>query len=59
MNIMPDRRLWLIDGSYIYMSQSSIGAGFKLDYKKLKNKIEVDGSIFQAYYVNSTPDPPT
>jgi hypothetical protein len=58
---MPDqnRRLWLIDGAYMYMAQQSLGQGYQFDYRKLREKIEQDGKLFQGYYVNSTPDPPT
>ena len=58
---MPEvcRRLWLIDGAYMFSAQTSLGVGFQFDYKKLRDKLEQDGKIFQAYYVNSTPNPPT
>lgn len=54
-----DRRLWLIDGAYMFYAQQSLGPGYAFDYKKLRDKLEQDGRIFQGYYVNSTPNPPT
>jgi uncharacterized LabA/DUF88 family protein len=58
---MPDqnRRLWLIDAAYMFMSQSTVGEGYQFDYSKLRDKLEQDGKFFQVYYVNSTPNPPT
>lgn len=54
-----NRRLWLIDGAYMYYAQQSMGLGYAFDYKKLRDKLEQDGRIFQGYYINSTPNPPT
>ena len=53
------RALWLIDGSYLYKARSSCGQQFSLDYIKLRNYIERDGKIWRAYYLNSTPNPPS
>ena len=59
--IMPEqnRRLWLIDAAYMFLGQQTVGTGFQFDYKKLRDHLERDGKFFQAYYVNSTPNPPT
>lgn len=54
-----NRRLWLIDGAYMFYAQQSMGSGYTFDYKLLRDKLEQDGRIFQGYYVNSTPNPPT
>jgi NYN domain len=54
-----NRRVWLIDGAYMFMAQDSLGPGFKFGYKKLRDRIERDGRLVQGYYVNSTPSPPT
>jgi uncharacterized LabA/DUF88 family protein len=58
---MPNqnRRLWLIDAAYMFMSQQTIESGYVFDYKKLREKLEENGRFFQVYYVNSTPNPPT
>lgn len=58
---MPDqnRRLWLIDAAYMLMSQQTVQPGYQFDYRKLRDKLEMDGKFFQAYYVNSTPNPPS
>lgn len=59
---MPEsnRRLWLIDAAYMFMSQSTVAPQWRFDYKKLRDKLEtVGGPFFQVYYVNSTPNPPT
>ena len=54
-----NRRLWLIDTAYMFTSQPSIAPDYQFDYLKLRDKLEEDGKIFQVYYVNSTPNPPT
>jgi hypothetical protein len=53
---MSERRLWLIDGGYLYKSQNTV-AGFQLDYMKLRDKLEKDGAIWRAYYLNSIIQP--
>lgn len=53
------RRLWLIDAAYMYHAQRSVGINYSFDYAKLRSKLEEGGSIFQAYYLNSTPNPPS
>lgn len=53
-----ERRLWLIDASYLYKGQRVFG-DYAFDYKKLRDWLEQHGEIFQAYYLNATPDPPT
>lgn len=53
---MSNRRLWLIDGGYLYKSQSTI-RDFQIDYIKLKTKLEEDGDIWRAYYLNSVIHP--
>lgn len=53
------RGLWLIDAGYLFSSQNSVEAGFQFDYRKLRDFIELDGPIWRAYYLNSTPHPPT
>ena len=52
---MSNRRLWVIDGSYLYMSQASIAPDYQFDYMKLRKKLEADGEFFQAYYINAVP----
>ena len=53
------RRLWLIDAGYLFNGQRSAGAGYQFDYLKLRNKLEASGPLWRAYYLNSTPHPPT
>jgi uncharacterized LabA/DUF88 family protein len=53
------RRLWLIDAGYLFSSQSTVEPGFQFDYRKLREVIESDGPLWRAYYLNSTPNPPT
>jgi uncharacterized LabA/DUF88 family protein len=52
-------RLWVIDAGYLFNAQRSGGAGYQFDYLKLRHKIEETGPIWRAYYLNSTPHPPT
>ena len=56
-----DKRLWIIDAGYLFNSQRSVGSGYRFDYLQLRRKIEQEGggSIWRAYYLNSTPHPPT
>jgi uncharacterized LabA/DUF88 family protein len=53
-----NRRLWLIDAGYMFNASKSVGSGFQYDYRKIRDVLEKDGEIFQAYYLNSTPNPP-
>ena len=53
---MSNRRLWLIDGGYLYKSQGTI-KDFQIDYIKLKDKLEIDGQIWRSYYLNSVIHP--
>jgi len=52
-------RLWLIDAGYLFNAQRTVAAGFQFDYLKLRRKLEESGPIWRAYYLNSTPHPPT
>ncbi|HEX5759738.1 MAG TPA: NYN domain-containing protein [Thermoanaerobaculia bacterium] len=52
-------RLWLIDAGYLFNAQRSVGAGFQFDYMRLRRKLEESGALWRAYYLNSTPHPPT
>jgi uncharacterized LabA/DUF88 family protein len=51
------KRLWLIDGGYFFNACKSVGYGYRFDYLKLRQKLEQDGPIWRAYYLNSTPHP--
>lgn len=53
------RRLWLIDAGYLLSARSSAGPNFQFSYLKLRAKLEADGSLWRAYYLNSTPNPPS
>ncbi len=52
---MDARRLWLIDAGYLLNAQRSVSHEYRFDYLKLRRKLEEDGSIWRAYYFNSTP----
>jgi len=54
-----NRRLWLIDGAYMWYAQNSLVPAYQLDYRKLRDKLEEDGKVFQAYYFNATQNPPS
>ena len=56
---MSNRRLWLIDAGYFFKARHSVAGGYLFSYMKLRNKIEEDGKIWRAYYLNSTRNPPT
>jgi len=56
---MVNRRLWLIDAGYLFNSRHSVTANYQFSYLKLRNKIEQDGPIWRAYYLNSTNSPPS
>jgi len=53
------RALWLIDAAYLLNSQRQCGENYQFDYRKLREYIERDGAIWHAYYLNSTPNPPS
>lgn len=59
MSSQNERRIWLIDGAYMLNAQRTVGATYQFDYLKLRQKVEERGKLVQAYYLNSTPDPPT
>ena len=52
-----DRRLWIIDASYLFNARRAVAAGFQFDYLKLRNKVETFGALWRAYYLNSTAHP--
>ncbi len=57
------QRLWLIDAGYVFKShqfhQQRASTNYQIDYKKLRAKLEEDGKIWKAYYLNSvTNNPP-
>ena len=48
------KRLWLIDGAYLFSTQSSIGQGYNFDYLLLKNHLEQTvGPLWRCYYLNA------
>jgi uncharacterized LabA/DUF88 family protein len=51
----PDvKRLWLIDGAYLFSTQSSVGQGYNFDYLKLKTRLEeMVGTFWRTYYLNA------
>lgn len=54
MSMSPhERRLWLIDASYLFNAQDTAAKGFRFDYRKLRNCLEKFGPIWRAYYLNS------
>ncbi len=59
MGLDRERGLWLIDTGYLFSSQGGVEPGYQFDYRKLRDFIELDGPIWRAYYLNSTPHPPT
>ena len=52
-------RLWLIDAGYLLNAQRAVGPGYQFDYLKLRRKLEESGPMWRAYYLNSTPHPPS
>lgn len=52
-------KLWLIDAGYLFNAQRTVEQGYQFDYLRLRNKLEESGVIWRAYYLNSTPHPPT
>lgn len=53
------RRLWLIDAGYMIKAQESVRGGYRFSYLKLREYLERDGILWRAYYLNSTPNPPS
>lgn len=52
--IAESKRLWLIDGAYLFSTQSSVGQGYNFDYLLLKNRLEkAVGPLWRAYYLNA------
>ena len=54
------KTVWVIDGSYVFnFGKTRPPNG--IDYLKLKNEIVAanGGPVFESYYLNSTPDPPS
>jgi uncharacterized LabA/DUF88 family protein len=51
------RRLWLIDGAYLFNARQSVSPNYLYDYLKLRQRLEESGALWRAYYLNSTPDP--
>ena len=47
-------RLWLIDGSYFYKAAYSSMRDYQLDYVKLRKRLEADGELWRAYYLNTS-----
>ena len=56
---MPNRRLWLIDSGYLFNARHCVHSNYQFSYMKLRAKIEEDGALWRAYYLNSTHSPPT
>ncbi|NLW81739.1 MAG: NYN domain-containing protein [Desulfovibrionales bacterium] len=53
------RRLWLIDAGYLFNARHSVRSGYEFSYLKLRQYLELSGSIWRAYYLNSSPNPPS
>ncbi len=48
------KRLWLIDGAYLFSTQSSVSPGYTFDYLLLRRKLEeLVGPFWRAYYLNA------
>ena len=48
------KRLWLIDGAYLFSTQSSVAHGYNFDYLLLKTRLEqMVGPLWRAYYLNA------
>ena len=52
-------RLWIIDAGYLFKASRTVRPGYHFDYLRLRNKLEESGPIWRAYYLNSTPNPPS
>ena len=52
------KAVWIVDGAYLLKAGQRFG---RFDYIKLRRKLEADigQPFFEAYYLNSTPNPPT
>lgn len=49
-----ERRLWLIDGGYLFSAQVAVSPGYQFDYLKLRQVLEeMGGPIWRAYYLNA------
>lgn len=59
VNGVQEMRLWLIDAGYMVNAQRSISSDYNVDYLRLRRKLEESGTIWRAYYLNSTPHPRT
>jgi YgiT-type zinc finger domain-containing protein len=59
MNKAPANRLWLIDAGYLLKCQRTVQQGYQFSYLKLRERLEQDGPLWRAYYLNSTPNPPS
>jgi len=55
----PKRKLWLIDAGYMFNARHSVRSGYEFSYLRLRQYLEQDGPIWRAYYLNSTPNPPS
>ena len=53
------KTMWLIDAAYLFNAQESVGPNYNFDYLKLRFRLELDGPIESAWYLNSTQNPPT
>ena len=53
------KTVWIVDGAYLFNYAKTRPIG--IDYLKLRNELEKanGGSIYEGYYLNSTPDPAT
>lgn len=59
MNNGAANRLWLIDAGYLLKAQGKVRQGYLFSYAKLRHRLEQDGPLWRAYYLNSTPNPPS
>lgn len=59
------KTIWIVDGAYLLKAAKNHAVSLKtedtLDYLKLKMELErmCGDEIFESYYLNSVPDPPT
>lgn len=51
--------IWLVDGAYLFNARRSVSEDYHFDYAKLRRWLEQHGPIRSAYYLNSTPNPPS
>ena len=59
LEVTTTMRLWLIDSGYLFNARHSVRPNYQFDYLKLRQRLEQDGDFWRAYYLNSTPHPPT